>query len=153
MIDISFLHKMTSSPRGPARKRLRKSIGGYRNTQHNNKTLDQIAAEHRSEFLSDQILHQTWESYDQGVSFLNLEKYDDATECFEAALAARLVLYGPDNECVLRVHQKLYRIAHIQGDAKKATHHRLKILRLQSILPLNEEHKFHDTVDWSVLCE
>lgn len=153
MVDISFLHRMTSSPRRPARKRLRKSIDGSRN-QTDNKTIDQITAENHSKSLSDQILQISDESYHQGVSFLNSKNYNDATECFEAALAARLVLYGPDTHCVLRVHQKLKRVACIQGNEKKAAHHKLKILHLESLLPLlSDEKKYHDTVDWSVLCE
>ena len=154
MIDISFLQKITSSPKRPAGKRRRKSIDGSgKKKPASNKTHEQMEAEHR-QFLSNQILRISSESYDQGVIFLNARKYDDARECFEDALAARLVRYGPENACILEVHGNLRRIAYIQGDANKAARHKLKISHIQSVMMLNKINKHHDdTVDWSVLCK
>mmetsp|Transcript_41990 Transcript_41990/g.75639 ORF Transcript_41990/g.75639 Transcript_41990/m.75639 type:complete len:156 (-) Transcript_41990:189-656(-) len=155
MIDISFLQKITSSPKRPAGKRRWKSIDGCGKknpVSQTKKTHEQIEAEHRH-FLSNQILRISSESYDQGVIFLNDKKYDDARECFEDALAARLVRYGPEDACILEVHGNLRRIAYIQGDATKAARHEVKISHIQSVVMSNKMNNHHDTVDWSVLCK
>ena len=151
MIDMSFLHRITSSPIGKRRKSMCRSDSSHIQSSCN--TLEQIAANVRRETsLSNQILQISSESYLQGLGLLNSGKYDEARDCFEAALAARLVLYGPDDERLLDVHGQLRRIAYIQGDVNKAAHHKEKILQIQSLMLMSEHNAYHDKVDWSVLC-
>jgi len=154
MIDmnIPFLQKITHGARRPSGKRRRKSIDGAGNKKpSSNKIRGQIAEEGQS--LSDQILRKSNESYDQGVIVLKAKKHDDAREYFEDALAARLVLYGPNDECILEVHDKLRRIALIQEDDKKAAYHQLRITNIEASVMLRKANQHHDTVDWSVLCK
>ncbi|KAL7462947.1 hypothetical protein ACHAXS_003319 [Conticribra weissflogii] len=103
----------------------------------------------RKRALSNQILSISNDSFHRGSTLLNEGKLDEARECFEDALAARLVLYGPDSEKVLKVHYKLKNIADIQGDVAKAAHHRLKILQLSS----RAYRCSRDPVDWSILSD
>lgn len=142
MIDI--LHKITSSPRG---KRLRKRIGGAGTSECAIQTQGQYTQMHC------QILQISQHGYNEGERLLKSKKYDDAKECFESALAARLVLYGPENESVLRAHERLRTIAFIQGDAKKEVYHMLKTKHIQSLTLLNAQNEYHDTVDWSQISQ
>lgn len=156
MIDITFLQKITSSPGRPSGKRRRKNTGvSGRVKQSSIKTDDEIAAERHTQLLSNQIRKISSESYDEGISCLQANKYNDAKEYFEAALAARLVLYGPEDESLIEVHSNLRRIAVIQGDTNKTSYHKLKILHIRSSVMkgmVNKENA-HDRIDWSVLCK
>mmetsp|Transcript_13632 Transcript_13632/g.29533 ORF Transcript_13632/g.29533 Transcript_13632/m.29533 type:complete len:163 (+) Transcript_13632:81-569(+) len=155
MIDILILvyQKIKSNPRRPAGKRRRKSIDGSEEKSLTSTTSrEENAAEDRRQYLFNQIIEISNESYDRGMAFLSANKFDDARECFEAALAARLVLYGPESACVLEVHEKLTRVAYVQGDANKEAHHRLKVSQIQSLLRVNGPYA-NDRVDWSVLCK
>ncbi len=82
-----------------------------------------------------------------------MKKYDEAKEFFEAALAARLVIHGPTDESLVEVHNKLRRIAIIQGDMKKASHHMGKISTIQTRVMVNEGRKYQDNIDWTILSE
>eukprot|EP00569_Conticribra_weissflogii_P008485 CAMPEP_0171366378 /NCGR_PEP_ID=MMETSP0879-20121228/5352_1 /TAXON_ID=67004 /ORGANISM="Thalassiosira weissflogii, Strain CCMP1336" /LENGTH=141 /DNA_ID=CAMNT_0011874181 /DNA_START=199 /DNA_END=624 /DNA_ORIENTATION=- len=103
----------------------------------------------RKRDLSNQMLSISNDGFRRGSTLLNEGKFDEAREIFEDALAARLVLYGPDSEKVLKAHYKLMKIADIQGNVTKAAHHRLKILQLTS----RAYQSCRDPVDWSILSE
>lgn len=152
MVDIAFWHKLSPRKRPHDNKRLRsrKSAECFGSDGAASRAQEDASVQRRKRSLSNQILKISGDSFNRGASFLNARRYDEARECFEDALAARLVLYGPDSEQVLAVHFKLKKIAEIQGDVRKAAHHRLKILQLSSSnMPYKQSG--HDPVDWSIL--
>ena len=148
----------------PRRSRLRKTFGGGGGgggTHHNNQdehpgeSRDEVDTElHRKRGISSQLKKICRDSYNQGVDLLLSKRYEEAREDLEAALAARLVIYGPDNECLIEVHEKLRHIAYIQGNLRKVAYHDDRISHVRSALQsariLNDnENRYHDSVDWS----
>lgn len=149
MVELSFLYKMSPGSSNRLRK-TRKHIdinGGNKI----NRTKQKISTDRREQSLSNQILQISNDGYDRGVQLFISKKYLEASECFEDALAARLVLFGPDSEDVLEIHQQLKQIAHIQGDARKAAHHKLKISQIHSACMRHIGHTANP-IDWRILC-
>lgn len=158
-----FLQKILSHGRRPASVRTpsdrtrRRAEGEGRDEENTTcgKTHEEMADERHMRHLSSQIHRIAGEGYSRGLAFLEAGRCDEARERLEAALAARLVLHGPDSRSVLEVHDKLSRVARLQGDTKKAAHHKAKVAIIHSTLMLQriQHDNAHDSVDWSVLCE
>lgn len=116
---------------------------------------DESECHNRHSDVSKQLMHISCESYNEELRLLRLENYEEALEYLEAALAARLVIYGPANQCLIEVHHKLKQIANTQGDTNKVIYHEHKIDDIQSAIRnariLNYDTRYHDTIDWSRL--
>lgn len=96
--------------------------------------------------------HISTHQYMKGVEYLQCNILGNARECFEDALAARLVLYGPDSDEVLATHHQLKCIAQKQGDMSKAAYHKSKIVQVQNARMRRTFQRFAaDPIDWSVL--
>ena len=147
---MPFLQKLASSHRRSTRRQ--QAVAGGRRDKENaaSRPADELYRQH----LYSEILRISREGYEQGLVFLDATRYDEARECFEAALEARLVLDGPESESVLDARVMLCRIAKLQGDKMKAAHHHSKIASIQSRIMMKriQEDNAHDTIDSSVLC-
>jgi hypothetical protein len=100
------------------------------------------------------ILQLSIEQYARGYELLERNDLDSAKECFEDALAARLVVHGPDSEEVMETHHQLRLIARNQGDLRKAAHHKARIMQIQSTKFRQKcKRVAADRIDWRVLSE
>ena len=160
----SLLHKIVKHSPGRRRKKpFSSKAGGICSSafHHTHITQNQSAVDDRDESdchdrqsdVTKQLMHISCESYKEGVRLLQLEEYEEALEYLEAALAARLVIYGPTNQCLVEVHHKLKLIATIQGDTNKVIYHDHKISDIQlanrKARILKYDTRCHDRVDWS----
>ena len=107
----------------------------------------------REQQLSVQIHLMSIDQYERGVQFFNCNSLDKARECFEDALMARLVSYGPDSDRVLNAHLYLRLIAHQQSDSCKAAYHNAKITQIHNTNMRRKYQFSSNLIDWSVLAD
>ena len=102
--------------------------------------------------LTNQLIHISNESYNEGVNLLSSKRYEDSREFFEACLNARLVL-NMNHECLIEVHRQLEHIANIQEDRKKEAYHQHRIHHIYSARKsariLSQNRYTSGDVDWS----
>jgi Tfp pilus assembly protein PilF len=145
----SFLRKIT--PTSPSKHRLHVTHNKNTNDTESRQDASSIAREKR---ITKQMHESSINQYIRGVEYLQRNLHNEAKECFEDALAARLVLHGPDSDEVLAAHHQLRWIAKQQGDVRKAAHHKAKIVQVQNARVREKYQRFaSDKIDWSVLCD
>ena len=106
----------------------------------------------RKQHISKQMHETSKNQYIRGVECLQQNMFEEARECFEDALASRLVPHGPESDEVLATHHQLKYIAHQQGDVRKTAHHKARIAQIQNTRLRQKYKKFvSDQIDWSVL--
>lgn len=105
----------------------------------------------REEQLSTKIYQISIDQYNRGVKLFESNNLDDAKECFNDALAARLVSHGPDSDQVLITHHYLRLIAHKQGDQCKSEYHGRKMTQIQNAIMRRKFQFSSSHIDWNVL--
>eukprot|EP00956_Cyclotella_meneghiniana_P010618 scaffold14776_cov97-Cyclotella_meneghiniana.AAC.2 len=93
------------------------------------------------------------DQYEKGVQFFNSKSLDKARECFEDALMALLVSYGPDSSEVLNTHLYLRLIAHRQRNSCKAAYYNARVTQIQNTNMRRKYQLSSDRIDWSVLAD
>ncbi|KAL3783563.1 hypothetical protein ACHAWO_003269 [Cyclotella atomus] len=145
----SFLRKITPTSPSKHRPDVKKSKN-FKDSE-SREDAPSVAREKR---ITKQMHETSINQYIRGVDYLQRNLHDEAKECFEDALAARLVLHGPDSDDVLAAHHQLRWIANQQGDLRKAAHHKAKIVQIQNARMREKYQRFaSDKIDWSVLCD
>ena len=125
----------------------------YANSEQQRFPSTTVSTREREEQLSAKIHQMAIDQYKRGVELFESNTLDNAKECFEDALAARLVSHGPDSDQVLNTHRYLRLIALKQDDQFKAAYHATKMTQIQNTI-MRQKYQFSSSrIDWSVFSD